>query len=366
MKKLLLINAFILLFILNGYSQATYNTGTLGIEVDEYGGIGLLDTNGVYQLYRAAILVGTSPTSVFDYKTDADVESPTVLVDNPAKSDFEISGAYNNAYSGLPPDVIVSLNAYGWDFGGYVILKFNVMNNEANPMDATAGLDIMSYINETWGFDTIDYHSDLEVIHVHKGNATNMGIKLLSTSLTSLHSFEWYDGYEVDADYWNWMHYEPLQEFYASNSSDGPITITAQHAVTLAPGESFNLYYAIALGTNEDAMLANITEAEEKYQGLITAIDDNKLSLQGLNLGQNHPNPFKQSTTIGYQIPDNGFVSLKVFNTMGNEVATLVNETQTPGSHTIQFNANDLSSGIYYCKLMFNDQIKSTKMVVIK
>jgi len=365
MKKILLLNALMLLFILDSYSQASYNTGTMTVEIDEYGGVGLLNSDSIYQLYRAAILVGTSPTSVFDYKTDADIEEPTVLVTNPTMSDFEIYGAYNNAYSELPPDVIVKLNAYGWNNGSYVIVKFNIMNHEANAMNASAGLDIIPYIEEEYGFDSVSYNSTEGVIRFHRGNVTNMGMKLLSASLSSLYSFEWYDGYEVDADYWNWMNSGSLQPLYASATVDGPVTITAQSPVTIGLGESFDVYYAMALGADEQTMLSNIAEAEQRYF-VITALENKEPSAKEFTLGQNCPNPVKQSTTISYQLPDDGFVSLKVYNTIGNEVATLVNTNQTRGLHTVHYDAKDLSSGVYYYTIRFNDQIKSNKMFLVK
>jgi len=366
MKKFLLLLAFLPLFIANSYSQASFGTGALSVEVDEYGGIALLSADNVYQLYRAAILVGSTPEAVFDYKNDADVQDPTILVPNPTSSDFEIYGAYNNAYSGLPPDVLVKLNAYGWNNGAYTVVKFNVQNTASAAIDASVGLDILSYLNEDWGFDTITYNSTEDVIWFHKGNVTTMGMKLLSASLSSLYSFEWYDGYEVDADYWTWMHHGSLQPQYESNTSDGPVTITSQGPVSLASGQAFNVFYAMALGANEQEMLDNIAAAVEKYQTLITSVDNIKPSANVFNLGQNYPNPFKNSTEISYQLPDDGFVSLKVYDVMGNEVASLVNSTQTKGSHSIHYNANGLSSGVYYYTIRFNDQVKTNKMFMIK
>ncbi len=75
------------------------------------------------------------------------------------------------------------------------------------------------------------------------------------------------------------------------------------------------------------------------------SIDDNDLSVNKFNLGQNYPNPFNNSTTIKYQLPEDGFVSLKVYNTLGKEVVTLVSSDQTKGSHSIEFNADGLTSG---------------------
>ena len=366
MKKTLLFLLVMLLCITKSYSQASYNTGALTVEIDEYGGISLLNSGNTYELYRAAILVGTSPTAVFDYKNDAGVVDQTALVTNPTSSDFEIYGSVDNSYSGLPPAVLVKFNSFGWTNGAYTIIRFNVTNTETSAVDASIGLDILSYINETWGYDTIDYNTTHSVIRFHKGAVTNMGIKLLSASLSSLYSFEWYSGYEVDSDYWIWMHYGSLESFYASTTTDGPVTITSQNAVTLAPGQSCNVYYALALGYDEQNMLANITQAEVKYQALIVGVQDNKTVVNELKLGQNSPNPFTSSTTIAYQLPGDGFVSLKVYNALGNVVATLVNSNQTRGSHTIQYNANDLPGGVYFYTLRYNDQVKSNKMFLIK
>lgn len=84
------------------------------------------------------------------------------------------------------------------------------------------------------------------------------------------------------------------------------------------------------------------------------------------NLSQNYPNPFNPSTTINFDMPKDGYVSLKVYNTSGKEVATLVNETKSAGYYTINFNASSLSSGIYYYRLESNGASKVMKMALIK
>jgi hypothetical protein len=366
MKKILLFSAVMLLYITASYSQATFNTGALMIDVNEYGRIQLYTTAGIQQLERGSILVGTAPDAVFDYQNDANTLDPTILVLAPAISDFEIYGSYDNSYSGAPPDVIEKLNAYGWTNGGYTIVKFNITNSGTTSYNASTGLDIIPYLNETYGFDSVTYNSVAKVIRFHRGGDENMGIKLLSDTLSSLYSFEWYDGYTVDTSYWNWMHYGSLQPQYASNTADGPVTITSQKAVTLAPGASYNVYYAMALGANEAAMLSNIAAAEEKYESVFVSIQNIDPSSDEFSLGQNSPNPFNHSTTIRYQLPDNGFVSLKIYNAVGNEVAVLVNSDQTKGPHATQFDATGLPGGMYYYTLRFNDQVKSHKMLLIK
>jgi uncharacterized membrane protein len=366
MKQVLLFLAVMMLFITNSYSQATFNTGAIGVDVNQYGKIELFNSAGIYQLWRTSILVGASPTAVYDYQNDAEEFEPTILVTNPSVSDYEIYGAYDNSYSGDPPNVIVKLNAYGWTNGGYIIVKFNIKNNEATAMNALAGLDIIPFIDEEDGYDTVSYNSSTEVIRFHRGNQTNIGMKLLSSTLSSLYSFEYYDDYYVDSDYWTWMNYGSVQPEYASNTVNGSVSITSQDPVELAPGVSFDVYYAMALGSNLQTMASNISAAVQKYQSLFASVEDIELSAKGINLGQNYPNPFNLSTTISYQLPCDGFVSLKIYNAIGNEAATLVNSQQTGGTYTIHYNAKDLTSGVYYYTLKFNEQVKSHKMFLVK
>jgi hypothetical protein len=366
MKKLLLFLAFGLFLTVNGYSQASFTTGAIGVDVNEYGKIEIFNSAGIYQLWRTSILVGSSPTAVFDYQNDAEQLDPTILVASPTMSDYEIYGAFDNSYSGEPPAVIVRLNAYGWSNGGYIIVKFEIENAETTAIDALAGLDIIPFIDEEDGYDSVTYNITEHVIRFHRGNQTNIGMKLLSSTLTSLYSFEYYDDYYVDSDYWTWMNYGSVQPLYPSNSVNGSVSITSQAPVALEPGASFEVFYAMAIGADEQTMLSGISAAEQKYEAWFAAVDDNDASAVKFDLGQNYPNPFNHSTTISYQLPDDGFVSLKIYNSIGQEVATLVNSMQPSGSYTIDFNSENLTGGMYLYTLRLNDQVQSNKMFLLK
>ena len=86
-------------------------------------------------------------------------------------------------------------------------------------------------------------------------------------------------------------------------------------------------------------------------------------------LAHNYPNPFNPTTTINYSIPDISSlqnVQLKVYNILGKEVATLVNKEQSPGNYKVSFNANNLTSGIYYYKLSTNNFTDVKQMILLK
>jgi hypothetical protein len=83
-------------------------------------------------------------------------------------------------------------------------------------------------------------------------------------------------------------------------------------------------------------------------------------------LDYNFPNPFNPITTIRYQIPWNGFVSLKVFDVLGREVRTLVNEVKQAGNYTVDFNATEFASGVYFYKLTSGDFSDIKRMILVK
>lgn len=83
-------------------------------------------------------------------------------------------------------------------------------------------------------------------------------------------------------------------------------------------------------------------------------------------LEQNFPNPFNPTTRIQYQVSSISEVTLKVYDILGSEVATLVNEKQEPGYYEVQFNGANLSSGMYVYRLQAGDFISTKKMLMVK
>jgi photosystem II stability/assembly factor-like uncharacterized protein len=82
-----------------------------------------------------------------------------------------------------------------------------------------------------------------------------------------------------------------------------------------------------------------------------------------ISLEQNYPNPFSQSTTIKFRVPQSSFVSVKVYDFQGKEVATLVNEERAPGAYEVRFDANGMSKGVYYCCLRVGDSVQTKKLL---
>ncbi|NNG26439.1 MAG: T9SS type A sorting domain-containing protein, partial [Ignavibacteriaceae bacterium] len=92
----------------------------------------------------------------------------------------------------------------------------------------------------------------------------------------------------------------------------------------------------------------------------------NENNVKEYKLSQNYPNPFNPRTKIKYQIPELSFVTLKIYDVLGNKVATLFNEEKPAGSYEIEFNVANLTSGIYFYQLRTVNFIGTKKMILLK
>jgi len=97
-----------------------------------------------------------------------------------------------------------------------------------------------------------------------------------------------------------------------------------------------------------------------------TGVEDESSTPENIELFQNYPNPFNPSTSIQYEISSNQFVSLKVYDVLGNEIVTLVNEEKPAGTYEVEFDATELTSGIYFYKLTAGPFIQTNKMVLLR
>jgi len=100
--------------------------------------------------------------------------------------------------------------------------------------------------------------------------------------------------------------------------------------------------------------------------GVITTVTDPSLLADKYSLSQNYPNPFNPTTKITFAIPTTGFVTLKVYNMVGKEVMTLVNQSMNVGNYTVDFNGAGLSSGAYFYRLEAGNFVETKKMLLVK
>jgi len=132
---------------------------------------------------------------------------------------------------------------------------------------------------------------------------------------------------------------------------------SSNHSIDGAVGEPF-----IGIARSHNYIMSS---GRYYYSQIMTGIKDDNVVLRKFDLFQNYPNPFNPSTTIGYSLPKTANVSLKVFNTLGQEVAALVNELRSPGYYKVQWNASNVTSGIYFYRLQAGEFVETKKMVLL-
>jgi hypothetical protein len=135
------------------------------------------------------------------------------------------------------------------------------------------------------------------------------------------------------------------------------------------PGDTIRVSYAFVSGDSLEGDGNTLTEnARKLLRGPGTTGVQHRPDEfpAGISLEQNYPNPFNPSTTISYAVPVQTRVTLKVFNVLGQEVATLVNAIESPGVKSVQFDARRLPSGVYVYRLQAGNHTESRKLMLLR
>lgn len=164
------------------------------------------------------------------------------------------------------------------------------------------------------------------------------------------------DGYAYVAESWVYGWTEGM-EVVNVNDPTNP-TVAAEFR---APGDG----YAVCL-SGENVILADYYSLMTFHSNLTGIADDNNALPQSFALYQNYPNPFNAQTTISYILPQASEISLDIFDILGRKIETLQSGHQEAGEHSVIWNAENNTSGIYFYKLIVGDRIYSNKMILLR
>ncbi len=139
---------------------------------------------------------------------------------------------------------------------------------------------------------------------------------------------------------------------------------------TAGPTDGINITvgsrFSGVFNLNFEIMSDGWTYWTDKISQAITGIDEVMHTPINYNLFQNYPNPFNPVTTIKYSIPQAAFVSLKVYDVLGREVASLVNDKKSAGNYKVKWNAKNFTSGIYFYRIEAGSFVQTNKMILLK
>jgi hypothetical protein len=222
---------------------------------------------------------------------------------------------------------------------------------------------------DTWGTPgsnggTVKFTADNETIlgNITCDNISSIAVTLQnSTTLTSA-----IDSAAVSIDATSkWI--VTGKSYIASLTDESGIS---GNAITNITGNGNNVYYNPGLSGNSYLGNKTYTLVNGGYllpDGTTTGINDiNSSAPTTFGLNQNYPNPFNPSTVITYSIPKSGFVTIKVYDILGNEIATLVNEEKSAGNYSVQFFGGKLSAGIYFYRMQSGNYSQTRKLILQK
>ena len=261
--------------------------------------------------------------------------------------------------------------------------QFTYTHNGSNPKDLVSEKE--SYWNSTQWVDTLQtvYTRNSELMPLTETEQLFAN----PTTIENLYRYEYtYDGSnlnvtEENSKYWDvnsnsWK--ESTKTIYTYTSTEEVNTVHYQQYYNSS-------WMDISRTTNYYDALDNITrEFTESYFGTSwtnqlqvlysytpTDVEDKEINVNNFTLFNNYPNPFNPSTTISYELATGSFVTLKVYDILGNEIATLVNEFKPAGNYKAWFEGknssnNQLASGTYFYRLQSNGNAITKKMILLK
>jgi hypothetical protein len=200
-------------------------------------------------------------------------------------------------------------------------------------------------------------------IQVHATGTIPTGTLVLHTVVTESNlSYTGPNGDPLHNDVMRRMYPDQLGETFVLNASE---TKTFQRTIRLdSSWVSSNCALVAFVQVNETKAI--IQALSNSIEGMAAGVQEESPLPEACALFQNYPNPFNANTIIRYQQPMDNYVSLKVYDLLGREVATLVSEVKTPGTYVADWHAPGLASGVYLYRLTAGDFVEVKKMLLVR
>jgi hypothetical protein len=150
--------------------------------------------------------------------------------------------------------------------------------------------------------------------------------------------------------------------FTKSNTYDG-----MQHYIAFSLlNNSFENNFSLVIEDGASLSLNDIDILLSSTGGIQAPISYNSMEIESFSIENVYPNPFNPSTEITYDIQNDGYMNISIYNVLGQKVSEIFDGYRSVGTHKLRWNANDLSSGIYYIQMNLNGQYESYKSILLK
>lgn len=206
----------------------------------------------------------------------------------------------------------------------------------------------------TWGLEGSGFSIDNlspGILSFHASNSSN-GIKLDWKVNTLNHDVVKYEIYKGIHEL-----FPPLPEYKITSLNPSTFEYVDKDLLT-----GYKYYYIISVTDKA----GNTTYSPAFSAGTVTSVNEESFTPKEIVLKQNYPNPFNPVTTIEFSLPSVTKISLKIYDVLGREIKEIAHGTYNPGNHKAEFNAADLTSGIYFYTLSGNNQNETRKLLLLK
>lgn len=344
--------------------------------------------NSVNLMYDGSFIIGVPDSAVSDMArtggtNDADFVSTVAIkkVTVGAISDFDTEGYMNDAGAKQPLPVLIHHKSYAWTAAPdnkYIMYRYIVRNSGTKTLsNMYAGLIADFDIQGTGGDSNIcSYDAGTRMIYTYynKTNGLYGGLQLLShTAGANAYAFDNVDptsGINPNgaAGFTNLMKYTALSTMRTDAGAVKPpgndvMSLVSTGPITLAVGDSIEVAFAILGGDNLSDIKTSATKAQIKYD-LTTGSAPVKYG-EAFAL-RSYPNPASGSTIVDINLPQSGRMELKLYNMIGQEVATIASGEYVSGKHQFVMDVSKLNNGVYYYRLISGDNKLVHKMAVSK
>jgi|GEM_PF-3300319 hypothetical protein len=322
-------------------------------------------------------VVGFDDSYVWNTNDDPDVNLvDTVYFSSTDSVEYFRHLVMDNSYRSDPPfDINVTTIVRQFKDENYALAMFGVKNVSDAPREFKLSVMLRSKFMDTYGNETLEWDDSRSTLYAFDSDGA-IGIKSMTLDAVgaSLLDYDDYDSTEPERDnardFARWDAVS-VEEFPTSSvvagENGGYSYLNFGSTGELAVGDSSYVWIAFTHGADLDVVDDRLAEAQTKFDVItpIEKLDEGQPS--EVSLRQNYPNPFNPSTQITFSVPEAQGVTLDVYNMLGQHVATLANnEMVSAGSHAYNFDASQLSSGVYLYKLSTANQSVVKKMTLIK
>lgn len=322
------------------WADSTFNLSHR--QLSSYSGLNLVER--LSQNYNEGVFSNTQ-REVYYYDSDFNVNVSSVIIQQFVDDNWEYFALSTNAYD--ESNNRIEIKNYNWSNSDWYLLNttVNTFDENNNKIESITEYEIYE---EGWAPSSerhsYNYDSEnnlIEIINYYKQSDGSWG-------KFSRNYYE-YNGENMSIElieFWSVKKWIAFQRFKLSYDSNNNIV---ESLLQIWDEETWKNYYKYTY----------------KYTS-ITSVENNDGRLpSSYSLYQNYPNPFNPTTTIKFGLPEQGFVDLRVYNILGQEVIKLVNRELNAGYHEVNFGSNNLPSGIYIYKINVNGKFNSAKKMLL-